>query len=313
MARRFRSSRGIGGWAILRRVVTALLPLVAVATLLMPQSVSDRARVWAGPVFMPLQNLTQGWSLDLAERFGHNDLARPAAPAADADQARLLENALAEATARLAQADRRLADVARLREALDGLPCRLVPARLIAPEVGGGRTPALIAKGSARGVTAGGAVIRRHLDRGAREALERGEAVLTAAGLIGVVDEVGPFTSTVRLVTDPRTSFMVQVITRRAGRWRAGPEGVARGSEDGRTVSVEGIPRTSDIAPGDFIVTSPSQEAALPAYLVVGRVARCDLKPTALFYDLVVEPRVAPAEAGEVYVLSPDAGGRGGK
>ncbi|MBE3070643.1 MAG: rod shape-determining protein MreC [Planctomycetes bacterium] len=313
MARRFRSSRGIGGWAILRRVVTALLPLIAIATLLMPQSVSDRARVWAGPVFMPLQNLTQGWSLDLAERFGQSDLARPAAPADDADEVRLLENALAEATGRLAQADRRLADVARLREALDGLPCRLVPARLIAPEVGGGHTPALIAKGSARGVASGGAVIRRHLDRGAREALERGEAVLTAAGLIGVVEEVGPFTSTVRLVTDPHTSFMVQVITRRGDRWRAGPEGVARGSEDGRAVSVEGIPRTSDIAPGDFIVTSPSPEAALPAYLVVGRVARCDLKPTALFYDLVVEPRVAPAEAGEVYVLSPDAGGRGGK
>jgi cell shape-determining protein MreC len=147
-------------------------------------------------------------------------------------------------------------------------------------------------------------LIRRDLDRGAREALSRGEPVLTAAGLVGVVDQVGPVTSTVRLLTDPRTSLMVQIITRRDGQWRPGPEGVCRGSGDGATLTVEGISRTSDVAPGDFIVTSPSPEAALPPYLVVGRVARCHLKPAALFYDLVVEPRVAAAEAGNVYVLS---------
>jgi hypothetical protein len=58
------------------------------------------------------------------------------------------------------------------------------------------------------------------------------------------------------------------------------------------------------------VVTSPSRESSLPPYLVVGRIVRCDVKPAALFRSLVVEPRVSPAEAHEVYVLSPEAGGR---
>ena len=99
---------------------------------------------------------------------------------------------------------------------------------------------------------------------------------------------------------------MVQIVTRRDGQWRPGPEGVARGAGDGATLSVEGIPRTSDVKPGDFVVTSSSSESALPAYLIVGRVVRCDLKTTDLFYSLVAEPRVPQAETRDVYVLSPE-------
>jgi len=284
----------------------AALPVVAAALILLPQSLTDRARVWAGPVFAPLQNLTQGWTLDIAEQIRHDIPARPADETGLQSQRDRLENALAEATARLGEYDRRLHELARIRQALNGLPCRLVPGRLLAPEVAGGRAGGLLTKGLRSGVSRGGAVISWHVNRGAREAVERGEPVLTAAGLLGIVDEVGPLTSTVRLLTDPRTHLMVQIVTRRDDQWRPGPEGVARGAADGATLSVEGIPRTSDVKPGDFVVTSPSPEANLPPYLIVGRVVRCDLKTTALFYSLVVEPRVPPAEARDVYVLSPE-------
>ena len=290
----------------------AALPVVAVVFILLPQSVTDRARVWAGPAFTPLQNLTAGWTLDIAEQI-HDDGAPPPTRAPGLqNHVDTLENALAEATARLAEYDRQVQDLARLRQALDGLPCRLVPARLVAPEVPGGRAGGMLAQGFLKGVRSGGAVIARRLTRGAREAIRQGEPILTAAGLVGLVDKVGPLTSTVRLLTDPRTSLMVQTVTRRDGQWRPGPEGVARGTGDGTTITVEGISRTSDVQPGDFVVTSPSPEAALPAYLIVGRIARCDLKATDLFYSLVVEPRVPLPEAREVYVLSPDvqAGGQ---
>ena len=289
----------------------AALPVVAVALILLPQSFSDRTRVWAAPLFVPLQNLTQGWTLDIAEQIRHDIPARPADETGLQGQVDCLENALAEAAVRLGEYDRRLHDLAQIRKALDGLPCRLVPGRFLGPEVGGGRAGGLLTEGSRSGVSRGGAVISRHLNRGAREAIERGEPVLTAAGLVGVVDEVGPLTSTVRLLTDPRTHLMVQIVTRRDGHWRPGPEGVARGAGDGATLSVEGIPRTSDVKPGDFVVTSPSPEAALPAYLIVGRVVRCDLKTTDLFYSLVAEPRVPPAETRDVYVLSPELHGPG--
>jgi cell shape-determining protein MreC len=53
-------------------------------------------------------------------------------------------------------------------------------------------------------------------------------------------------------------------------------------------------------------VTSASPESLLPPYLIVGRVAQCDLKPAALFHTLVVEPRASAADAREVYVLAPE-------
>jgi cell shape-determining protein MreC len=292
------------------RIAMAALPLVALGLLVAPQSVTDRARVWAAPAFRPLENLTAGWALDMSDPAAAGGAASQP-PSPEVLQARIdrLQDALAEATARLGEYDRRVHDLAEIRDSLAGLPCRLVPARVMGPEVGGSRAGALVSKGFAAGLHEGGAVVRAVLDRGAREALEQGEPVLAAAGLLGVVDEVGPLTSTVRLLTDPETNLMVQLVTRRDGTWRPGPEGVARGTGDGRTITVEGVPRTADVTPGDFVVTSASPEAALPAYLVVGRVVRCDLEPTSLFYSLVVEPRVPPDAAREVYVLSRDAGG----
>ena len=310
MARKSRRpSRAGGRRLLLRRIVMAAMPVVAVALVLLPQSFTDEARVWAGPVFVPLQNLTRGWTLDLAEQIRDGAPVRPTGETGLQSQRDLLENALAEATVRLAEYDRQVEDLARLRKALDGLPCRLIPASLLAPEVGGGRAGGLLTKGLHSGVSRGGAVISRRLNRGTREAIQQGEPVLAAAGLVGVIDKVGPLTSTIRLLTDPRTSLMVQIVTRRDGQWRPGPEGVARGAGDGKTILIEGIPRTSDVQPGDFVVTSPSPEAALPPYLIVGRVARCDLQSTALFYSLKVQPRVSPAEARNVYVLSPELPG----
>lgn len=308
--RAYRPAQGRRVWP---RLLLGAMPLAGLVLILLPQSVTDKARIWAAPLLAPARDLAQGWTLDLAERVTPDQPETPDPQSLLRARVEALENALAGASALLAEYDRHIRTLARLRDALDGLPCRLVPARLSAPEVSGGRSGARIAPGSARGVVKGAAVLAGRIDRGAREAIERGEPVLTAAGLVGVVDEVGPLTSTVRLVTDPRSSIMVQVVTRRDGVWRAGPEGVARGTDDGSAIVVQGVPRTCDVAPGDFVVTSPSPEAPLPPYLVVGRVVRCDLKPAALFYDLVVEPRASPDRSGEVYVLSselPAAAGR---
>jgi len=312
MTMAMRRSRRIGGhreaW---QRLILVALPAVALGLMFLPQGLGDRVRVWTNPVFSPLEDVTAGWTLNLKEQISH-----PGGPAPEAEgqslpeQVRSLQNAMAQATALLGEYDRRMRDLARIRGGLDGMPCRLVPARLLPPEAPGGQASARLGEGADKGIRRAGAVIACRIDRGSREALQRGEPILTAAGLVGIVDEVGPVTSTVRLVTDPRTSLMVQIITLRDGQWRAGPEGVARGSEDGMAITVQGIPRNADVGPGDFVVTSPSRESTLPPYLVVGRVLRCDVKAAALFRSLVVEPRVSPAEAGEVYVLTPETGGR---
>ena len=82
--------------------------------------------------------------------------------------------------------------------------------------------------------------------------------------------------------------------------------GFARGTSDGTAVAVTSISRSADVAPGDFVVTSPSPESALPPYLIVGKIVRAELKATALEYEIVVEPRFRPGESPEVYVVSPE-------
>jgi len=304
--RRRRLSAPRPGRAWGRRLALALLPLVAMGSMLLPRAATDQIRFLAAPVLSPLEGVTAGWSLDISGGEGPRH-----APAAGDELVRLrrqvgtLEDALAESAARLGAYDRRVRDLARIRNGLDGLPVQVVPGRFMPVSVAGEWMGGRLSEGAEDGVRKGGAVVRRYLDRGAREAIARGEPVLAAAGLVGTVEEVGPFTSSVRLVTHPASGLMVQVISRRNNLWVAGPTGTACGSGDGRTVTVKGIAKGADVQVGDFVVTSASAESALPPYLIVGRIVRCELGPAALFFEVDVEPRVAPDEVGEVYVLSP--------
>ncbi len=306
MARRTRApKRGPHLRRLAGPIATVALPVLAFALLLAPQSVTNRARVWAAPLFRPLDNLTAGWALDLDATPSAPAASRPAAAPEAERRLERLQKALAEATARLGDYDRQVRDLAQIRESLGGLPCRLVPARVVAPEITAGRTGALLSKGFQSGIGEGGAVFEGRLNRGAREAIRRGEPILTAGGLIGVVENVGPLTSSVRLLADPETRFMVQLVTRRDGVWRPGPDGLAaQGAGDGQTMTIEHVPRAADIAVGDWVVTSPS-ETRLPPYLIVGRVARARPHPkTPLFDSLGVDLQVTLDTAREVYVLS---------
>jgi len=283
------------------------LPLLALILMRLPSSAAEQMRLLASPVLSPLSGVTGGWSLDVSAGNG-TDRVRPA----DGDElsrlrrdVRTLENALAESAVRLGAYDRRVRDLARIRGGLDGLPVRVVPGRFVPVDVAGEWMGGRLDRGTTDGIRKGGAVVQRILDRGAREAIERGEPVLTAAGLVGIVDEVGSRTSVVRLLTHPKSALMVQIVTRRGGVWVAGPTGSACGNGDGRTLGILGIGKGADVQVGDFVVTSASPESPLPPYLIVGRVTRCELKPAALFFEIEVEPRVAPDEADDVYVLSP--------
>jgi hypothetical protein len=287
----------------------ALLGLVALGLVLLPRSVTQRIRVSVAPVCAPLQDVLGGWSLDISgDPSTHGETAGgPGETARLRQDLQTLENALAEATARLSESERRIQDLSRIRRGLNGLPVQIIPGRFVPLSVAGDPVGGRLNEGARQGIPKGGVVVSRRLDRGAREALARGEPVLAAAGLVGTIDEVGPLTSTVRLITHPKSSLMVQVIARRRNQWLAGPGGVANGAGDGRTLKVLCIPRGADVQPGDFLVTSPSQEATLPPYLIVGRITRAELKPAAPFYDVEAEPRVPPDEVHEVYVLAPAA------
>jgi len=88
------------------------------------------------------------------------------------------------------------------------------------------------------------------INRGARNGVVDGQALLDAHGLMGQVIEVLPYTSWVMLITDVRHGTPVQVN-------RNGERAIARGTRTAAPeLELEYVPDTADIEIGDLLVSS---------------------------------------------------------
>ncbi len=88
------------------------------------------------------------------------------------------------------------------------------------------------------------------INRGARNGVMNGQALLDAHGLMGQVIEVLPYTSWIMLITDVRHGTPVQVN-------RNGERAIARGSRTAAPeLELEYVPDTADIEIGDLLVSS---------------------------------------------------------
>ena len=87
------------------------------------------------------------------------------------------------------------------------------------------------------------------IDKGKRDGVYNGQAVLDADGLMGQVVEVGMYTSRVLLITDVTHGVPVNVN-------RNGVRAIAVGSGNLDTLHLIHVPDTADIARGDLLVTS---------------------------------------------------------
>lgn len=118
------------------------------------------------------------------------------------------------------------------------------------------------------------------IDAGSRDGIATGQTVVTGAGLVGRTVRVGPFTSTVLLLTDPG-------FTAGARLTREGTIGLASGSGDGLVYElVEG----GGVAVGDALLTTGS-DTFVPG-VPVGRVTRVREQAGALVTTAEVEPFV---------------------
>lgn len=88
------------------------------------------------------------------------------------------------------------------------------------------------------------------INKGARDGVFVGQALLDANGLMGQVEEVLPFTSWVLLITDFHHVTPIEVN-------RNGERALARGSRSGASeLELEFVTQTQDIAAGDLLVSS---------------------------------------------------------
>ncbi|MFT4047296.1 MAG: rod shape-determining protein MreC [Solimonas sp.] len=109
------------------------------------------------------------------------------------------------------------------------------------------------------------------LNRGSRDGVYRGQALVDAFGVMGQIVDVAPSTSKALLVTDPDHGMPVEIN-------RTGLQTIAVGLGDERGLRLPFLPSNADIKNGDLLVSS-SLGGRFPAGYPVGTVY--DVKPVA--------------------------------
>lgn len=136
------------------------------------------------------------------------------------------------------------------------------------------------------------------VDRGARDAVRRGMAVVTPQGVVGRVAEVSTTVSRVVLLTDHNSGIDAVVQRSRA-------RGVVQGGADG-TCYMNYLHRDADVQVGDRIVTS-GLDGIFPKGLLVGEVVEVGRRHRGLLQAAVIQPGVALDRLEEVLLVDPAA------
>lgn len=102
------------------------------------------------------------------------------------------------------------------------------------------------------------------LNKGARDGVYLGQALVDAYGVMGQVIRVYPTASTAMLITDPGHGIPVEIN-------RTGLQTIARGGGDGRVLTLPFLPGNADVKVGDLLVSS-SLGGRFPGGYPVGEI-----------------------------------------
>lgn len=270
-------------------VVTALL-LVAILLIALDQAgMLGDVRVRATSLITPVLTFTHSVGTTLSDTLGQ--LRTPAQ--AEAELA-----ALREENSRIKAENLRVEEyqleISRLRQQLqieNEKPWRLLGSSISAFTLDAGRHQILLAVGSEQGVKPGMAVIAREGSN--------------PAALIGVVEEVGPQSSSVLLITDFNSAISAQIY--RSDRV---VQGVAQGQwQRGSRLRLEEVMREDLIAPGDVVVSAGLSagfqaelpRASIPANIPIGTVDQ--VNPSGHTQQAELQPFVDPERVRYAWVI----------
>ncbi len=121
------------------------------------------------------------------------------------------------------------------------------------------------------------------INKGRRDGVYMGQAVLDAFGLMGQVIEVNQGTARVLLITDASHALPVQVN-------RNGVRAVAEGSGDLNRLHLRHVSNTTDIRPGDVLVSSGLGQR-FPVGYPVAEVERVVRDPGMPFATVIAKPK----------------------
>lgn len=137
------------------------------------------------------------------------------------------------------------------------------------------------------------------LDKGSREGIRKGMAVVSPRGVVGQVVAATHRSSKVLLLTDPNSGIDALVQRTRA-------RGIVSGSLDSGPV-MKYVKRSEDIKEGDRLITS-GLDGVYPKGLVIGTVTKVNRKSFGLFQQVEVVLAVDPSEIEEIFVVPWETG-----
>jgi rod shape-determining protein MreC len=139
------------------------------------------------------------------------------------------------------------------------------------------------------------------VDKGARDGVFVGQAVLDAGGVFGQVARVEELASEVILISDPAHAIPVQIN-------RNGLRTIAVGTGDTSRLKLPYLPTSADVITGDLLVTS-GLGGGFPAGYPVGTVASVKRDPAQSLADVDVRPAAALDRSRELMFvwLKPNA------
>jgi len=121
------------------------------------------------------------------------------------------------------------------------------------------------------------------INRGSDDGIRRGMPVVTDRGLVGRVSRVTANAASVQLITDPATIVNVRLEPSRA-------EAILTGSITGE-VSLEQIPQSANVQPGDLLLTS-GLGGNYPPNILIGQITGVRSRDIDLFQSASVQPTV---------------------
>ncbi len=136
-------------------------------------------------------------------------------------------------------------------------------------------------------------IINKGLNQGAYD----GQPIVDASGIMGQIIHVGPFSSTVLLITDPTHALPVQIN-------RNGLRAIAVGTGQDSVLSLEHLPTNADIREGDLIVSSGLGHH-FPRGYPVGTISKIALVPGDPFSRVSVQPSANLGKSREVLLVWP--------
>lgn len=137
------------------------------------------------------------------------------------------------------------------------------------------------------------------IDKGTADGIRKNDAVMTEAGLVGYVYEVGSTWSNVVSVIDSKSAVGCIIE-------RTGDTAVIQGSVElmnEGTCHLSYLSREAEVAVGDFVETS-GLGGIYPEGLLIGKIKSLSVDSQGLYYEAVVEPAVNFERISEVMVIS---------